>query len=63
MQIQLMRAWRGWQAGHVFTEFPVGAGRLLIRRGIGVVVTPPPDTTTSSSGSRKGRKKAALASK
>ena len=62
MQIQLMRAWRGWQAGHVFTEFPVGAGRLLIRRGIGVVVTPPPDTTAISS-SRKGRKKAALASK
>lgn len=62
MHIQLMRPWRGWRAGHVFTEFPPGAGRLLIRRGIGMVVTPPSDTAASST-SRRTKKKAALASK
>ncbi len=57
MKLRLLRDWNGWPVGKVWDEFQIGAGNLLVMRGIAEKVldeNPSRDTanriTTDASG-------------
>ena len=57
MQVQLIRSWRAWRVGHVFTSMPDGMANVLIRRGIGADVATiecPKAEDNSRAGARTG---------